>query len=313
MKTPPRLTKSVHSGWSPELDMRKRQMEELLHRRRDTLAPLVVPEPPAASLSSDGNLAMVLAKLTELTVGVNDLRAHQATAVTRADLQEFHEKARLEYNALVASQTEPLRDAVSDLEKEQTIHRDRIFKLETHVGDERAKKPDPNDVALLRISFKGFEDAESLELRNNVIAEFMKANFPSEFYACIDTRMEGPNGKKKPTSETFEQFHTKQARERVLEKIKSGSLKCVNSNSKRLEVLRTHTDWQRSRNYAMRKSEQMINEALVANKIGNARVEYIADKESRRITVNSVPAFVQKREDLRGQFVGDFKDLTLPA
>ena len=63
----------------------------------------------------------------------------------------------------------------------------------------------------------------------------------------------------------------------------------------------------------MRKSEQMINEALVANKIGNARVEYIADKESRRITVNSVPAFVQKREDLRGQFVGDFKDLTLPA
>ena len=136
---------------------------------------------------------MVLAKLTELTVGVNDLRAHQATAVTRADLQEFHEKARLEYNALVASQTEPLRDAVSDLEKEQTIHRDRIFKLETHVGDERAKKPDPNDVALLRISFKGFEDAESLELRNNVIAEFMKVHFPSEFYACIDTRMERPN------------------------------------------------------------------------------------------------------------------------
>ena len=57
----------------------------------------------------------------------------------------------------------------------------------------------------------------------------------------------------------------------------------------------------------------MINEALVAHKIGNARVEYIADKESRRITVNRVPAFVQKREDLRGQFVGDFKDLTLPA
>ena len=63
----------------------------------------------------------------------------------------------------------------------------------------------------------------------------------------------------------------------------------------------------------MRKSEQMINEALVANKIGNARVEYVADKDSRRITVNSSPAFVQKREDPCGQFVGDFKELTLPA
>ena len=168
-------------------------------------------------------------------------------------------------------------------------------------------------MALLRISFKGFEDGESLELRANIIAEFMKAHFPSEFYACIDTRMAGPNGKKKQTSETFLQFHTKQARERVLEQIKSGSFKCVNSKSEKLEVSRAHTDWQRSRNYAMRKAEQMINESLVANKIGNARVEYVADKDSRRIMVNSSPAFVQKREDPRGQFVGEFKELTLPA
>ena len=107
---------------------------------------------------------------------------------------------------------------MSDLEKEQIIHRDRIFKLENHVGDARTKKPDPNDVALLRISFKGFDDGESLEQRPNIIAEFMKTPFPAELYACIDTWMEGPNGKKKPTSNTFVQFHTKQARERVLEK-----------------------------------------------------------------------------------------------
>ena len=76
----------------------------------------------------------------------------------------------LEYKAFVASQKEPIRDAVSDLEKEQIIHRDRIFKLENHMGDARTKKPDPNDVALLRISFKGFDDGESLEQRANIIA-----------------------------------------------------------------------------------------------------------------------------------------------
>ena len=63
----------------------------------------------------------------------------------------------------------------------------------------------------------------------------------------------------------------------------------------------------------MRKSEQMINEPLVDNKIGSARVEYIADNDSRRIFVNSLPAFAQKRGDPRGQFVSDFKSLTLPA
>ena len=77
--------------------MCKRQMEELLHRRRETPVPLMASEPPAAASSSEDNLDLVLAKLTELTVGVNDLRAHQASAVTRADLQEFQDKARLEY------------------------------------------------------------------------------------------------------------------------------------------------------------------------------------------------------------------------
>ena len=113
----------------------------------------------------------------------------------------FMTKTSLEYKAFVASQTEPLRGAVSDLEKEQIIHRDRIFKLGDHIGDARTKKPDPDDVALLRISFNGFEDSESLEQQANIITEFVKTHFPSEFYACIGMRMEGPNDKKKPTCE----------------------------------------------------------------------------------------------------------------
>ena len=57
----------------------------------------------------------------------------------------------------------------------------------------------------------------------------------------------------------------------------------------------------------------MINEALVANKIGNARVEYVADKDLRRITVNSSPAFVQKREDPREAFRKRFQIVYTPG
>ena len=82
-QTPQRATKSNRqSGCTPELEMRKYQMQELISRRAPVPAhlaeatPITVETPPA-----DG-LALVLAKLTELTVGVNELRARQAFAMT---------------------------------------------------------------------------------------------------------------------------------------------------------------------------------------------------------------------------------------
>ena len=82
-----------HSGWSPELEMRRAQVGEVLARPRDAPPPLAAPE--VAQDVPEG-LGLVLSKLTELTVGVNELRAAQASTVTRADLQEFHEKCNPE-------------------------------------------------------------------------------------------------------------------------------------------------------------------------------------------------------------------------
>ena len=48
--------------------------------------PLEVPRPLSTAASSEDNLGLILAKLTELPVGVNELRASQAHAITRDDL-----------------------------------------------------------------------------------------------------------------------------------------------------------------------------------------------------------------------------------
>ena len=135
-KTPPRASKSAaHTGWTPEMQMRKRQMEELLARHRDVPSPLEVPRPSSTAASSDDNVALILAKLTELTVGVNELRASQAHAITRSDLQEFHKAFNAEHKALLASQIEPLRNQVSDLSAASTSHNDRLRKLETQIAN----------------------------------------------------------------------------------------------------------------------------------------------------------------------------------
>ena len=74
-------------------------MHELLQRRHVVAAPLADVPGITSDTQSDVGLALVLSKLTELTVGVNELRAAQATAITKQDLQEFHEKSSLEFKA----------------------------------------------------------------------------------------------------------------------------------------------------------------------------------------------------------------------
>ena len=50
----------------------------------------------------DSPLELVLSKLSELTIGVNELRACQANAVTRQDLQEYYERSNAETRCPVA-------------------------------------------------------------------------------------------------------------------------------------------------------------------------------------------------------------------
>ena len=99
-----------------------------------------MPEPVQ---DASGGINLVLSKLTELTVGVNELRASQASVVTRADLKEFHEKANAETRAFVLSQTDPLNESVTHLLKSEVANFDRVGRLESRV-DKLVKPKGPD-------------------------------------------------------------------------------------------------------------------------------------------------------------------------
>ena len=257
--------------------------------------------------------------LTDVMRSIKSIEKHQKAS---------HKKIREVTRIAVAEAVNPIWDqlrttenTVTELSKSAIVHDDRIGKLETRMSalsvgsaSDARSKPDPNDPARLRLAFKGFEDVktEALTQRVKILTDFMAANFTDEYYACVDTREEGAVGHKKPTNESYVQFFTPEARDRVLQQVKDKSIKCTNSKGKQLEILRAKTAWQRSRNWAMRASEKLIKDKLAANKITNIKVEYKADKDSRRILANGSPAFVQMRDEQRGQFTGDFQDLVLP-
>ena len=132
--TPPRKVTARQTGWTPELEMRKKQMNELLQRRHQVAAPVASVPEITSNTQSDVGLALALSKLTKLTIGVNELRPAQATAVTRQNLQEFHEKSILEFKAFVASRTKPVWDDVSLVMQIKKTEKERVDNLETEVA-----------------------------------------------------------------------------------------------------------------------------------------------------------------------------------
>ena len=80
--TPKTGISTRRSIWSPVLERQTQQMADLLNRPRDTPQTIAAPPPDAAG-AADGGIAIVPEKLSELTVGVAELRANQAPAVTR--------------------------------------------------------------------------------------------------------------------------------------------------------------------------------------------------------------------------------------
>ena len=131
----------------------------------------------------------------------------------------------------------------------------------------------------------------------------------NDTFVCIDARMTGPYSSRKPTSESFAQFSSRDARDRVLLALKDTAIKTATGNT--IKVFRSKTDFIRSRDWAMGKSEELIKAKLQNAKI-SASVKFEKGKEARKITVDGDDAFVQRLEDTHGNFVGNFHDLQLP-
>ncbi len=264
--------------------------------------------------------------LGQLVTGMNEVRDTLTGLVTRADLKDLAEQQRQEMHTYVdAVEDKMIREvegvkekAVTKEEHAELIEKyarlaSRVDELEQGSGNKR--RPNPSDAANFQIAFKGF-DKEGSDARIEELTSFMQQNFPSETSFVVDHKMKGA-GKKELSDISFVQFPTRGIRDRVMAKIRErysaekGPVKVDRESAPALAVDRARTEWQRERNWAMRKSEELIREKLRKNNI-TASVEYKASKDERKIVVNGAAAFVQKSDAPRGAFAGDFVDLALP-
>ncbi len=234
-----------------------------------------------------------------------------------------NKKIRETTRVMIAEAVDPLwgeirsqQSNLVDLGKASIEHDDRIGRLKSQYAKldvAKTGKLNPNDVAHLRMSFSGFK-GDDLDDRVATLKAFMENHFADrETYACIDTRMAGAWNDQKATSESFVQFFCRGARDRVLKAVRDGKLSenLKSNKGDKLAVNRYRTDWQRGRDWAMRKSEELIKAKVEAAKL-NVKIEYVQTKDERKITANGQIAFLQKRADAHGSFLNDFSELKLP-
>ena len=81
---------------------------------------------------------------------------------------------------------------------------------------------------------------------------------------CVDTRMTGPFPSRTPTNESFAQFCSRDARDRVFQAMKEKSFKTPSCNT--INIYRAKTEFVRGRDWAMGKGEGLIKKKLAAAK-----------------------------------------------
>lgn len=257
--------------------------------------------PPAASHTDSSDDEVSLKQIWKLLKSMPQ-KTDLENLATKADLETAKSAMQGHTNTAISEAMAPVNEQLQSLEA-------RVSRLEAPSSNKNFN--DKHDPAFSQLSFYGFSD-ESLQSRVSTLAEFMRSNFPSEYVACIDTRMKGPFTNRTPSDTSYVQFFNRVARDRVFDLIKER--KCGDNlrseKGSKLTINKMKTELQRERDWAMRKAESIVKGS--SEFPAGASLKYESTRDVRRLTVNGVEAFVQARDDRRGKFVGTFSSLVFP-
>ncbi len=299
---------------SPVVARHKAKFQELFARNRAPLPPLeAIPALPTDSTSAE--VLQTLANgMNTLITGVNELRVSCADTVKVKDLEAFREIQSEEFREMVTVHTEPIKAEVAEVKVDVVHHDARITKLEAQVkelqgGGEKARKRalDENDPAFKQIAFVGFKLAD-LEQRAAMARTFVEAHAKDAKITNVETIMNGPWKQRKPTGVLVVEFASRDVRDRALKAVDGKEFK---DGNEALKIQRARTRAQRARNWALRKAEELAKiEAQRRGVSGAARIDFMMP--TRKVFIGEELAFVQQKDELRGQFVDVFAGCVLP-
>ena len=162
------------------------------------------------------------------------------------------------------------------------------------------------------LAFTGFKD-DSAESRVSKIQAFLTALGTCDNIVSAEHIWSGPPGQRKMTGVSVIEFPSRDLKEAVLKKTISETrdLFVKNNSGDKVSVGRAKTEWQRKRNGALRKAEDVLKKDSRAQ--GQAVVlEFDLEKDkSRSVKVGGKVAFRQTSGEMTGMFLAPFSNLSL--
>ncbi len=295
--------------WTPELEAKRQEMQTLLGKTYAPPAELPV-VPPLPGGDDSAKISLVLEKIGEMVVGINELRVGMSQTVKHEELKEFHLKHSQEIQSFVASKVDPvqedvveLKSNVVDLMKDSVAHDDRIGKLESRLEEFLSSKGRLPDASFKRIVFKGFPEKISLDDRLECMKHWMEKNFPKiDFTYGVFHKGSFKDKSRKISGVGYAECTSSDIRDAVMDRVESGKIQGPSIGGKILEVAKARSQSATDRNVALIEASDLLKEqpGLAAKDV---RIEW---KGVRGVLVKGEYAYKQPPGKELGGFIGDF-------
>ena len=249
-----------------------------------------------------------------------DLANLASTAATKQDLNNLHDTITNETKTFIAAATTPMQNNINNLTTQMQQLTTRLDTMDPTAASSNSPLHamvhrqqtvlDRLDPAHRSLSFIGFDDTAPAA-RFTAIKTFLDTHSPNTPYQSIDTIFKGPYNNRTPTQTTVVLFHSSQVRDSTLKHLTENNL-TLSHNGKTLRLAKTQPKQQLTRNYALRKANDLLKTHPHATGKTITINWKLDNSTDRTVTVNHAPAFTQTKSDLTGTFLPPFTDLTIP-
>ena len=218
-----------------------------------------------------------------------------AGLATKRDLEVLKQEVKEEVKEQVK---EEVVKAVALVRAEVQEVKDRVRKLEKGKGSGKSSE----DFAFKRVEFKGFKKETSPTARLEAMKQFC-SRYSGPTAAAFGNNCTGDYKNRMLRDSSFAEFADADAVREFL----NTAEETTQVEGASVTVKKATPLFFRQRNWALYTAKDLLQNADKGSK-----VEIHKNGARRTVTVNSVEAFVQEREDTRGTFAGSFAHFSLP-
>lgn len=260
----------------------------------------------ANSTSSNTGLPEVLA----------ELKALREQQVTKTDLANLRQELLQSTSQLLDTKLAPLQEELAALKAKHTTLAAKQAALEGELSELKQKLattstgtsatnflPATLDPATKRAAFVGWPDTVGAKQRLQQMEALVTTTFSDFKPVTYLNDFKGPYNNRKLGNVSFVEFGSQDAVRDFVKAVEESGV-VVETEGKQLQVKQAQTQKQRTRNWALRKAEELVKAVP-----GTTGVKL--DWKERKVKVGEEAAFEQGKDNL-GTFLGNFTNLKLP-